>query len=654
MNQSPFERTLESLTDAQRAAVDWNDGALLVLAGPGSGKTRVLTCRIARILDEGRDRSFRVLALTFTNKAADEMTARVEALVPGLETRAFVGTFHSFCMQMLQQHGTHVGVRPDFAIYSLDEDRRELLRVGASVDGTGGGLRQAAALGQPVDEGFVRYLPAIDRLKARLIPPLGAAAHFKDADEGAAIEATYTIYEEELQRANALDFNSLILRAHELVARFPGVAASYRKTYAHWLIDEFQDTNDAQYRLLKALAGEKFRKVFAVADDDQIIYQWNGASFRQIQRFRHDFTPELIQLPTNYRCPPAIVVAANRLVVHNVQRTSSKLPLEAGKKELRLPADEHIRIQHYATDADEAAGVARELRQRGRSAWNETVILARTRSLLDGALQALHSEGVPAQIAQRRDEFRSPQFQWLHAILRQAARPLDRRNFERLVSSFNRLFDLSVEAELVISEAEGSARSPLEEWALTIEKGGRGGIENALAANVLELAREPQRFRSFTDAAIALLVPDEALAELASDVAEDQAAWTDLVRVIGQAIGRDCRIDQFLQELAIRSKEPPPARDTVTLMTIHGAKGKEFDLVYVIGLAEEILPSFQSMRVGDSSAEMEEERRNCFVAITRARESLTISWADTYRGYRKPGSRFLREMGLVNGDDPAF
>jgi len=624
---SPVALALAELTSAQRAAVEWDDGALLVLAGPGSGKTRVLTSRIARLLDGSRDGSFRILALTFTNKAADEMTARVVALVPGLESRTLIGTFHSFCMNMLQQHGAHIGIKPDFAIYSLDDDRREVLREG---------LRAAG-----LDEAWVRYLPAVDRLKGRLIEPAGCAAEFKDPGEGSRIERTYATYEAELSRVNALDFGSLIARAFELVSRFPGIALQYRRTYKHWMFDEFQDTNDAQYRLITTLAAKDFRNVFVVADDDQIIYQWNGASYRQLQRFGADFKPEVIQLPTNYRCPPSIVAAANRLVVFNTQRSTSKLPLEAGKTTARLPADQQIRVISFSADAEEAAGVSRDIAALGNAAWGEVVVLARTRALLESLQTSLRAAGVSAAIAQRRDDFRSPQFQWLSAVLRQALRPLDRRNFSALVSAFNRLAGTDIRVDLILSEAEGSERSFLEEWALTVEKLASDGFSD-LAKRALSFSQEPAQFRRFVDAILTTFgSPDEV-----SDLTEDRAAWDDLVRSIGQAVGRDAPLEQFLQELAIRSKEPPMTPGTVRLMTIHGAKGKEFDHVYVVGMAEEVLPSFQSIKEGDASAEMEEERRNCFVAITRTRESLTLSWAARYRGYAKEASRFIREMGL--------
>lgn len=617
-------------------AVDWRDGPMFVLAGPGSGKTRVLTTRVAKLLADTPDRSFRVLALTFTNKAADEMSGRVTALVPEQERRALIGTFHSFCMQMLQQHGSHVGISPDFAIYSLDIDRQEILRDAIKEEG--------------LSADDIRLLSTIDKLKSQLVQPEGSAQYIRDPSDGARVERLYRAYEAALTKANALDFGSLIAQAHRLVTSFPGIAARYRKTYAYWMFDEFQDTTDGQYRLIRALAGNDFRNVFAVADDDQIIYQWNGASYQQIQRFRADFSPQELQLPTNYRCPPAIVAAANRLVVHNRQRTAAKRPLEAGKTLLRYPNEHHIRVLRYSTDEEEAASIADGISKIDRSHWGEVAVLARTRSLLEKLQAALTQKQVTAVISQRRDDFRSPQFLWLSAVLRQALRPLDRRALEILTGSFNRWFSSDTRVDLIITASELTERSFLDEWAIAV----KAALPDRLATELADLAskfgKEPTRFRPFIEAVLAKMpVQDDG----SSDIAEDRAAWSDLARNIGKTIGRDAPLEQFLQELAIRSKEAPVGSTTVTLMTIHGAKGKEFDHVYVVGLAEDILPSFQSLKADENGPEMEEERRNCFVAITRAREWLCLSYADSYRGWSKRPSRFLNEMGLMLPDHAA-
>jgi DNA helicase-2/ATP-dependent DNA helicase PcrA len=620
---------IAELTEAQAAAVNWVDGPLFVLAGPGSGKTRVLTLRVAKLLAETPEKSFRVLALTFTNKAADEMSSRVEAFIPDQQHRSTIGTFHSFCMQMLQQHGSHLGINPDFAIYSLESDRAELLseairRNGLSSD----------------DE---RFLSTIDKLKARLVQPEGCARLFRDAAIGERIEQVYKAYEEALSRANALDFGSLIAQSYRLITSFPGVAVHYRRTYAYWMFDEFQDTTDGQYRLIKALAGDSFRNIFAVADDDQIIYQWNGASYQQIQRFRADFEPAEIQLPTNYRCPPSIVAAANQLVVHNTQRTAAKQPLEAGKTTLLYPDGEHIRLMRFSSDDAEAAGIAAGIAKIDSSKWSEVAVLARTRSLLEKMHTALVGQKVSAVIAQRRDDFRSAQFLWLAAALRLASRPLDRRALDALTGSFNRWFGTDIQSDDVAASTDVSSRSLLAEWA-----GAIASIDNDQAKQfgvmAADLAEQPSTFRQFVDRFLETL-PSET-EENVTDIEEDRAAWAGLVRSIGQAIGRHAPLEQFLQELALRSKEPPVGPNMVTLMTIHSAKGKEFDHVYLIGLAEDVLPSFQSLKAGEHSAEMEEERRNCFVAITRAREWLCLSYADTYRGWQKRPSRFLTEMGL--------
>lgn len=232
-----LEKALDELTPAQAAAVNWTEGPLFVLAGPGSGKTRVLTTRVAKLLAETPEKSFRVMALTFTNKAADEMATRIEAFVPDQQNRATIGTFHSFFMQMLQQHGSHIGINPNFAIYSLESDRADLLKEAIRENGL-----------SSEDE---RFLGTIDKLKARLIQPEGCAQRFREASVGERVERTYLAYEEALSRANALDFGSLIAQAYRLISAFPGVGIHYRRAYSYWMFDEFQDTTVGQYRLIK-------------------------------------------------------------------------------------------------------------------------------------------------------------------------------------------------------------------------------------------------------------------------------------------------------------------------------------------------------------------------------------------------------------------
>jgi DNA helicase-2/ATP-dependent DNA helicase PcrA len=632
-----LEAALAKLTEIQRQAVEWEQGPLLVLAGPGSGKTQVLTCRIARLLDASREKNFRVLALTFTNKAADEMRARVADFVPGLEERANIGTFHSFCAQVLRQHGVHLGIRPDFAMYTTDDDRKAVLE---------DALLRGAAEGKAVDTEDVKYLALIDRMKAHLIEPNAAVRVLTRYEDRERIALVYDLYEAELKRLNALDFNSLILEAHRLATVFPALAARYRTSHPYWLVDEFQDTNAAQYNVVRAFIGAQFRNVFAVADDDQILYQWNGASFKQIQAYLSDFAAAIIQLPTNYRCPPAIVEAANHLVAYNAQRTASKKPLIAAKTEMRFPAGEQIQVRIFKTDKEEAAGIAEEILRRGKAEWGHVAVLARTRALLEGMQTALREAGVQAVVAQRRDDFLSPQFRWLGAVLSQIVRPLDRRNIVVLVESFNRMADITIPVDQVITDAETSGRSYLATWldAVAAHETDQGPAR--LAGLVAPLIGDPAAAKTTIERIVEEFGSSVAT-ETESDLSEDLAAWRELSRDIGGHLGRNAPLEQFLQELQLRSKEPTPKADTVTLMTVHGAKGREFDIVYVIGLAEDVMPSFQSKRKGDTSPEMEEERRNCFVAITRTKECLIVSRAERYRGWIKQPSRFLREMRLV-------
>lgn len=631
--QNTIDGVFQTLSDIQREAASWGDGALMLLAGPGSGKTRVLTSRVARLFAKEPAAKWRILALTFTTRAADEMRKRIQQLAPDAVERLYVGTFHAFACEILRQSGSHVGVQTDFKIYSNSGDRELLLAEALrAID---------FDLGEPLSKAF----PVLDGLRDRLAGPDNCLRFFADPDRGKRFATAYQAYVDHLARENALDFPAILYMAHKLFTDFPLMAERYCRTYRYISLDEFQDTNLAQYAFLRALTGDLYKNVFVVADDDQVIYQWNGASPQRLQQFAKDYEPALLQMPTNYRCPGEVVEMANRLVSNNRLRTANKQPLLSGKAMPTVPY--RVRVFEFDEDLDEAVGIAGDIEDRHGNAAGNVVVIARTKAILQATQEELGKRGIRAQIAQRRDSFASVPYQWLHTSLQVANRRSDEREFKNFVEIGNAMWGFELDTSQLVARAKSTNGDLLRTWA-------KATVDLPLApicAEIIPLLRsdlaELSDFQKYLRGAnVALTAAAPMLLEEHPSVDEDGRAWKELYKEIIGAVGRAAPLEIFLQELDLRSKEPPLEAGVVPLLTIHGSKGNEFDHVYLLGLAEDVLPSFQSKKQGNNSPQLEEERRNCFVAVTRCMETLTLSRANTYNGRTKAPSRFLAEMGI--------
>lgn len=624
---STLQTALQQLTDPQRKAVDWQEGAMLVLAGPRSGKTQVLTCRVGRILADSAEKRFRVLALTFTNKAAAEIRDQVSTLVPKLCKRATIGTYHAFCEQVLRQHGVHIGIDSYFEVFSLDADRVAVFR---------DALRRAQAMGQNVSIDDERYFGRVDRRKSR--GETGGVVESEDSEDSR-IQWLCQLYDEELRRANALDFNTMITETCRLFTTYPEIAKFYQRSYRYWLIDEFQDTSRAQYKLIRSLATHGFRNILAVADDHQTVYGWKGTNQQHIRDFELEFESNRLQFPTNFRCPPRIIETASRLAIHNTIRVSGKRRSRAFR--LECPAD-FIELLPFATDRNESEGIADRIMKAGQSTWGDTVVLARRNRLVEGVAEALSRRGVTFQIVKQNTEFLSPEMRWMAACLRLANRPLDERCFMTLVENYNAFTQSSLDAEMLAAQAKADATSYLDVWLRAAETYARG---DDLVRRVRCAMEHPDDLRAWNDIVISFEKHDLRLNEH-SDLDEDLFVWKTALQHNDGHISEQS-IPPFLREFQLNAMGAVTNTESVSLAAMHDAEGQTFAHVYLMGMADEELPSIRSLRRGLNSRELEEERRNCFVAITRTHNKLTLSWASSYNGFARSPSRFLFEMGLV-------
>ncbi len=628
------------LNPAQTAAVTSDAQHLLVLAGAGSGKTRVLTTRIAWFCQEHGLSPWSVLAVTFTNKAAAEMRHRLESLL-GMPAQAlWIGTFHGLAHRFLRAHWAEAGLPQNFQILDADDQVRLLKRVirELSLDEDKWPARQAAwFINSQKDEG---------RRPASL-------QHNGDLFL-ATMARIYQAYEEACARGGMLDFAELLLRSHELWLKEPRLLAHYRSRFRHILVDEFQDTNAVQYAWLRMLAGDD-GMLTVVGDDDQSIYGWRGAKIENIREFQRDYPDaDIVRLEQNYRSTARILAAANAVIAHNSDRLGKELWTEGTE-------GAPIRLYTAFNDLDEAQYIVREIAQaveRGR-ARREIAVLYRSNAQSRVLEEALIRAQLPYRIHGGLRFFERAEIRNAVAYLRLLANPHDDTAFERVVNLPVRgIGDKSLDALRALARELGVSL-----WR-TVE---RAQAERLLPAPVIS------KLCIFTDLVSDLerKTADVPLHERTEAVIHDSGLWAHHEKEKGEkgqgrlenlrelvAAAREFEWDEeeapsalaaFLDHAALEAGEAQASEfeDAVQLMTLHSAKGLEFPLVFLAGMEEGLFP--HEMALQDNN--LEEERRLCYVGITRAMQELVLTYAEIRRLYgdekHNAPSRFLREIPVA-------
>ena len=627
---------LKGLNPPQREAVLHGDGPLLVLAGAGSGKTRVLTHRIARLIDEGVP-PWSILAITFTNKAAREMRERVERLAGDMGRDAWILTFHACCARILRRDIDKLGYKPSFTIYDADDQMNVIKQLCKSMN---------------LDE--KRFPPreiraAISDAKNRVLSPAEWAKESGEDFRARTISEVYAAYERQLTANNALDFDDLILKTLTLFSEHPPVLAAYQHKFSHILVDEYQDTNMAQYMLVRLIAGES-RNLCVVGDDDQSIYGWRGADLRNILEFERDFPDcRVIKLEQNYRSTSNILDAANQVIAHNAGRKEKALWTDAGE-------GEKIRVYRALDERDEAAWVVRAIEERMKrgARAGDFAVFYRTNAQSRVLEEAMVRRGVPYRVYGGMKFYDRKEVKDVLAYMRAVANPDDDQSVRRIINEPRRgIGDATIETLAQFAQREGMSllsavisadESVLPARALgAVRKFGALMLDLTQAGISLsagEFLQEVLDKTGYVAAIRASKDPDaqtreENVMELAGAVAEYESQSPE-----GGLLG-------FLENVALVTDldsmgERPEA---VTLMTIHASKGLEFPHVVVTGMEETVFP------LGRATFEdslMEEERRLCYVAFTRAMQSLALTFAVSRMLYNQrrnnPPSRFLSEI----------
>jgi DNA helicase-2/ATP-dependent DNA helicase PcrA len=606
----------EGLNPSQIEAVNILEGPLLILAGAGSGKTRVITHRIARLLGAGAP-AWSILALTFTNKAAAEMRERAMRLCGSAGEGMWISTFHSACLRILRREAAKIGYPRDFAVYD-QQDQTRLIK---------GVLNE---MGLEEKEHPARQLGSmISRYKSHLKGPEQAAAELGQRQPE--FVEVFTRYEAKLAAARCMDFDDLLGKLVHLLATDAEARTAYQRRFQHAMVDEFQDTNAAQYRLLRLIMGEN-RNLCVVGDDDQSIYQWRGASVENLRDFEKDY-PEarVILLEQNYRSTAHILTAANAVVERNPGRRGKKLWTKNGE-------GERIHLITAGDEMEEAAIVARAITQlEGEGGkLNETAIFYRTNSQSRAMEDGLRAAGVPHQVFGGLKFYDRKEIKDLLAYFNVAMNPHDIVSFRRAVNTPPRgLGDTTVARLEEFAAAEGlSAAQALDnlDSVITLNAGARAKLAafREILRRVRALALEKEAEEAVRGALEATGYTEWLLGGDKSESISRLENLNELVNAAAEFKERtgDGSVRAFLDQAALvadaDSVKDAGGRGAVKLMTVHVSKGLEFDNVFVTGLEDNLFPHARSK---DDPAQMQEERRLLYVAMTRARQRLTLTHA---------------------------
>jgi DNA helicase-2/ATP-dependent DNA helicase PcrA len=649
------------LNPAQHAAVEHAGGPLLVLAGAGSGKTRVLTARIAHLIQARGTSPARIFAVTFTNKAASEMRARVAALLGSDPRGLWIGTFHSMSARILRREATLLGFGANFTIYDAEDSESFLKRM----------LEQRGLTAKAYPPRVIHSL--ISAAKNRLTPP----EEFAQAADSPLLRVTADLYQAlgpALRQANAMDFDDLLLHPLMLFAQYPERLDAWQRRFEHVLVDEFQDTNDAQYRLVKLLSAGH-RNLCVVGDDDQSIYSWRGADVRHMLGFQRDFPgAAIVRLEQNYRSTQVILNAANAVIAENTGRLGKTLFTEN-------PGADPVVVLAAADERDEAEWLVTEFSRLAREtdvSCGGMAVLYRTNAQSRPLEEAFRFRGIPYRLIGAISFYERREVKDLLAFLRLIMNPADDEAFARVVNVPRRgLGDASLTALVRIAGAWGT---PL------LHTAGMADRVPELRQNIrdafLGFASLMTRLREVVGQAdpatalehvIAVTGYDAYLADEGAEGVErlenvrelvaGAAEWAEVQEVVvpgsaatGNASSGDgpesgeetgSLIERYLTQAALLTPhdEAPEASEAVTLLTVHMAKGLEWRVVALAGLEDGLFPLARA--VGEPGG-LEEERRLCYVGLTRARERLYLSWARTrYRNGRLEMSQPSRFLAAV-------